>query len=114
MPECGGTDTRTLDRNCQRSGRSATAGNYDYLYIYLPAGVSTLTIAAAGGTGNCDLYYSPSSWATTSNATRSSAGAGNTESLAIPSPAAGYHLHQPLREDRLLRRHGEHALLNPM
>ncbi|PPA56651.1 collagenase [Micromonospora chalcea] len=91
VPECSGTDTRTLDRNCQRSGRSATAGNYDYLYIYLPAGVSTLTIAVAGGTGNCDLYYSPSSWATTSNATRSSAGAGNTESLAVPSPAAGYH-----------------------
>ncbi|MFY1655945.1 collagenase [Micromonospora sp. WMMD1274] len=91
LPECTGADTRTLDRNCQRSGRSATAGNYDYLYIYLPAGVSTLTVGVVGGTGNCDLYYSPSSWATISNATRSSTGAGNDESLAIASPAAGYH-----------------------
>ncbi|GAB3078821.1 collagenase [Micromonospora schwarzwaldensis] len=91
LPECSGTDTRMLDRNCQRSGRAATAGNYDHLYVYLPSGVSSLTISAAGGSGDCDLYYSPSSWATTSNYTRSSTGAGNAESLTVTSPPAGYH-----------------------
>ncbi|WP_229402933.1 collagenase [Micromonospora okii] len=91
LPECAGTDTRTLERDCQRSGRAATTGNYDHLYLYLPSGVSALTIAATGGTGNCDLYYSPSSWATTGTATRSSTGTGNTESLTVASPAAGYH-----------------------
>ncbi|MGC4890538.1 collagenase [Micromonospora sp. DT227] len=91
LPECTAADTRVLDRNCQRSVRAATAGNYDYLYIYLPSGVSSLTINAAGGSGNCDLYYSSSSWATTSNYTRSSTGAGNAGSLTITNPPAGYN-----------------------
>ncbi|GGM04733.1 collagenase [Dactylosporangium sucinum] len=91
LPECTGSDVRTLDRNCQRAARSATAGNYDYLYIYLPSGVATLTVTAAGGTGNCDLYYSPTSWATTTSATRSSTGTTNAETLTITNPTAGYN-----------------------
>ncbi|UWZ40558.1 collagenase [Dactylosporangium roseum] len=91
LPECTGSDARTLDRNCQRSNRSATAGNYDYLYIYLPSGVTSLTIAASGGTGNCDLYYNSSSWATTSSFTRSSTGTTNAETLTITNPPAGYN-----------------------
>ncbi|MGW4502454.1 collagenase [Micromonospora sp. NPDC004336] len=91
LPECAGADTRALDRDCQRGGRSATAGDYDYLYLRLPAGVTTMTISVAGGTGDCDLYYSPSTWATTGNATRSSTGAGNTEALTVTGPSAGYH-----------------------
>ncbi|MGI5183926.1 collagenase [Dactylosporangium sp. CA-152071] len=91
LPECTGSDTRVLDRNCQRSARSATAGNYNYLYMYLPSGVTTLTIAAGGGTGNCDLYYSPTSWATTTNYSRSSTGSTNAETLTITNPPAGYN-----------------------
>ncbi|NUR92891.1 MAG: PKD domain-containing protein, partial [Nonomuraea sp.] len=68
-PECTGSDTRQLDRNCKRSNLSATQGNYSYLYLRLPAGVSRLTITSSGGTGNADLYYNASSWATTSSYT---------------------------------------------
>ncbi|AYF26841.1 peptidase [Micromonospora tulbaghiae] len=91
LPECTSTDTRTLDRNCQRSGRSAATGNYDYLYIYIPSGTASLLITAEGGSGNCDLYYNPTTWATATNATRSSTGTTNTESLTITNPAAGYN-----------------------
>ncbi|MEV6523126.1 PPC domain-containing protein, partial [Longispora sp. NPDC051575] len=91
VPECTGSDVRTLGKNCQRSNRSATAGNYDYLYIYLPAGVTQLRITTTGGTGNCDLYYSPSTWATTSSYTSRSTGTGNAETLTITNPVAGYN-----------------------
>lgn len=89
--ECTGTDTRELGENCQRSGLSATTGNYAYLYVYLPAGVGKLTITSSGGTGNADLYYSPSTWATTSAYTQRSAGPGNGETLTITDPPAGYN-----------------------
>ncbi|WP_308249887.1 M9 family metallopeptidase [Sphaerisporangium fuscum] len=89
--ECTGTDTRRLDRNCRRGGLSATTGNYAYLYIYLPAGTSRLTITAAGGTGNADLYYNSASWATTSAYSQRSTASGNTESLVIDNPPAGYN-----------------------
>ncbi|MCP2324072.1 microbial collagenase [Hamadaea flava] len=91
MTECTNSDVRQLDRNCRRSNLSATTGNYSYLYIYLPAGVSRLTITASGGSGNADLYYNSSSWATTSSYTSRSTAGGNTESLTITNPPAGYN-----------------------
>ncbi|MEV7008942.1 collagenase [Streptosporangium sp. NPDC051022] len=90
-PECTGADTRQLDRNCRRSNLSATSGGYAYLYLNVPAGTKTLTITSSGGTGNADLYYSDSTWATTSNHTRRSTGSGNAETLTIANPRAGYH-----------------------
>ncbi|WP_405140432.1 collagenase [Sphaerisporangium sp. NBC_01403] len=91
MPECTGADTRQLGKNCERSNLSATAGNYAYLYLNLPAGVTTLTITSSGGTGNADLYYGSGTWATTSSYTRRSTGAGNAETLTITNPPAGYN-----------------------
>lgn len=91
VPECTGGDTRQLDRNCKRSGLSATTGNYAYLYLYVPAGTNQLKITSSGGTGNADLYYSNSTWATTSSYTSRSTGAGNSEVLTINNPAQGYH-----------------------
>ncbi|MFF1279038.1 collagenase [Streptomyces marokkonensis] len=90
-PECTGTDTRELNRNCKRSNLSATAGNYAYLYIYIPSGVQQLKITSSGGTGNADLYYSNSTWATTSSYTSRSTGAGNSETLSITNPVAGWN-----------------------
>ncbi|MBB6351403.1 collagenase [Nonomuraea muscovyensis] len=90
-PECTDPDTRRLDRDCRRSGLSAPAGDYAYLYLYLPAGVGALTITAAGGTGDADLYYSDRGWATTSSHTRRATGAGNQHSITVTSPAAGWH-----------------------
>jgi microbial collagenase len=90
LPECTGSDVRALDRNCKRSNLSAASGQIVYLYIYLPAGVSTLSIGSSGGTGNADLYYNANGWATPSSYTARSVNAGTTESLTITSPAAGY------------------------
>ncbi|MGW4421018.1 collagenase [Streptosporangium sp. NPDC004631] len=89
-PECTGGDVRQLGQNCQRSNLSATAGNYYYLYLAVPAGTQRLTVTSSGGTGNADLYYSNSTWATTSAYTQRSTGATNAETLTINSPAAGY------------------------
>lgn len=90
LPECSASDTRELGKNCKRSNRSGTAGNYNYMYVYLPAGTTQLKISTSGGTGNADLYVSTSSWATQSNYQYYSANAGNGESVMIYSPSAGY------------------------
>lgn len=90
LPECTASDTRQLARNCKRSNRSGTAGNYNYMYISLPAGVTQLKITMSGGTGNADLYVSTSSWATTSNYQYSSTTPGNSDTLTIPNPPSGY------------------------
>ncbi|MGW0434794.1 collagenase [Micromonospora sp. NPDC003197] len=89
--ECTGSDVRMLGRNCQRSGLAATSGNYYYLYLDVPAGTSTLRITASGGTGDADLYYNRSTWATTSAYDNRSVNTGNGETLTITSPSAGYH-----------------------
>ncbi len=90
LPECTGADVRVLGRNCQRSNISVSAGNYHYMYLYLPTGVSQLRITASGGTGNCDLYYHASTWATTTAYTQRSTNPGNAETLTVAAPAAGY------------------------
>ncbi|WP_251073189.1 collagenase [Streptomyces sp. ISL-43] len=88
--ECTATDTRVLAADCIRSGVSATAGNYRYFYLNVPAGTTSLKITVSGGTGNADLYYSPTTWATTNNYTARSAQSGNTETLTINNPPSGY------------------------
>lgn len=90
LPECTFSDTRQLGRNCQRSGRSASAGKYDYMYINLPSGVSQLRVRTSGGTGNVSLYYNSTTWATSANAQYSSTGPTNDETLTIANPPSGY------------------------
>ncbi|GLW90384.1 collagenase [Actinokineospora globicatena] len=90
LPECAGTDTRVLGKNCQRSARSASGGNYDYLYLSVPSGTARVSIATSGGTGNCDLYASTTAWATTSTATHRSTSATNQEAITVTAPPAGY------------------------
>lgn len=91
LPECTGGDVRMLDRNCKRSNVTGTAGHYAYLYIYMPAGAQQLKITTSGGTGNADLYYSNSGWATTGSFTSRSTGSGNSETLTVNSPTAGWN-----------------------
>lgn len=88
-PECTAADTRQLDKDCKRSGLTATAGNYAYLYIYVPAGTTELKITAAGGTGDGDLYYNANGWAMVSSYTSRATGAGNEHTLTVPNPKAG-------------------------
>lgn len=90
LPTCSSPDTRTMDRNCLRPNRSAATGNLDYLYILLPAGTVTLTVTTSGGTGNADLYYNPSTWATPSAYTARSINSGNTERITVTNTTAGY------------------------
>ncbi|MFE1753434.1 collagenase [Streptomyces anandii] len=87
--ECTGADSRELGQNCVRSNRSATDSNYDYLYLYVPDGTTQLTITTSGGTGDADLYYSATGWATTTSYTQRATGAGNSHTLTITNPPAG-------------------------
>ncbi|MEV4426790.1 collagenase [Streptomyces sp. NPDC049602] len=89
-PLCTISDPRQFDQNCRRDGLAASAGNYSYHFVYLPAGVKQLTITSSGGTGNADLYYGGGSWATTSNYQAKSTGAGNGETLTIDNPPSGW------------------------
>ncbi|MFI9848435.1 collagenase [Nonomuraea sp. NPDC051941] len=89
--ECTGIDTRQLGRNCTRSNVAATSGNYAYFYLNIPEGTAKLAITVSGGTGNADLYYSDSAWATTTQNTQRSTNAGNSETLTIDSPRSGYN-----------------------
>ncbi|MEY9968264.1 microbial collagenase [Streptacidiphilus sp. MAP12-16] len=90
LPACTSTNVAAMDRNCSRANQSASTGNYDYLWIYLPAGTSTLTVTTNGGTGNADLYFNPSTWATNTSYTARSTHAGNTESITVTNTTAGY------------------------
>lgn len=50
----------------------------------------TLHITTTGGTGNADLYYNPSNWATTTAYTARSTNTGNSESITVSNSTAGY------------------------
>lgn len=56
----------------------------------MPAGVQQLTITSTGGTGNADLYYNGTSWATTTSYQAKSTSAGNNETLTIDNPPSGW------------------------
>ncbi|MER5635572.1 collagenase [Kitasatospora sp. NPDC002227] len=87
---CTAADTRAMGQNCYRANQTATVGNLDYLYIYLPAGTTTLTAATTGGTGTAYLYYNPANWATPSAYTASSTSPGTTQSVTVTNTTAGY------------------------
>ncbi|WP_328307802.1 collagenase [Streptomyces sp. NBC_00442] len=89
-PTCTDPDARVMGQNCSRAGRTAKQGDLDYLYLYLPAGKVTLKVTTAGGTGNADLYYNTSTWATNSAYTARSTKSGNTESITVTNTTAGY------------------------
>ncbi|WP_405020306.1 collagenase [Kitasatospora sp. NBC_00070] len=89
-PLCTGADIRQFDKNCRRDDVNAGTGNYRYSFLYLPAGVQSLTITTAGGTGNADLYYNGGSWATTGSYLQKSTNGGNGETLTISNPPAGW------------------------
>ncbi|MCB5168360.1 M9 family metallopeptidase [Streptomyces bambusae] len=89
-PLCTSGDPRQFDGNCRREGLAATAGNYSYHFVYLPAGVQELTISSSGGTGNADLYYGGGSWATTGSHLAKSTNGGNAETLTITNPPSGW------------------------
>ncbi|MEV4556768.1 collagenase [Kitasatospora sp. NPDC049285] len=91
LPTCTDQRTDAMGQNCSRTGRARTAGNLDYLYVYLPAGTTTLKITASGGTGTAYLYYNDSTWASPSAFTASSTTPGTTtQTITVTNPTAGY------------------------
>ena len=90
LPECTATRTDELGKNCKRSNFAANAGGYSYFYINIPAGTTQLRITASGGTGDANLYYNASTWATTTAYLQRSTNSGNGESIVVTNPPAGY------------------------
>ncbi|MBQ4848287.1 PKD domain-containing protein [Pseudoalteromonas sp. MMG005] len=84
------------------TGSSLTSGNticlpngsrdadIQYYFIYVPAGISTLTIETDHGTGDGDVYYKASTWATISNYDQRGFSDNNTELVSVNNPAQGY------------------------
>ncbi|MFB7472310.1 collagenase [Kitasatospora sp. NPDC056184] len=90
LPACPEQRADAMGRNCSRSGRAATAGNTDYLYVYLPAGTTTLKVTASGGTGTAYLYYNDGTWASPKAYTAASTSTDTTQSITVTNPTAGY------------------------
>ncbi|WP_043470858.1 collagenase [Kitasatospora sp. MBT66] len=90
LPACTDARNDAMGQNCSRAGRAATAGNSDYMYIYLPAGTTTLKITATSGTGTAHLYYNADTWASPTAFTASSTATGTTQSVTVTNPTAGY------------------------
>ncbi|GAA1937389.1 collagenase [Kitasatospora viridis] len=90
LPTCTDPRTDALGQNCARPNQSATAGNIDYLYVYLPAGTSTLKVSTSGGTGSAFLYYDDKTWASPKTFTASSTSPGTSQSITVTNPTAGY------------------------
>jgi len=90
LPECPG-GAEALGRNCVRSNISVPAGDYAYMYVYVPNGVTSIRIKASGGSGNADLYVNTlGSWATRDYHNYRSTNSGNTEQVNVNYPPAGY------------------------
>jgi microbial collagenase len=90
LPACTDANPQAMGQNCSRTNRSAAAGDTDYLWIYLPAGTTTLTVTTSGGTGNADLYYDPTTWAGPSAYTAKSTNSGTSQSITVTNTSAGY------------------------
>ena len=90
LPACPDPNPEAMAQNCSRANQSETAGNTDYLWIWLPAGTTTLSVSTSGGTGNAALYYDPNTWAGPNAYTASSTNSGTTQSVTVTNSTAGY------------------------
>ncbi len=76
------------DAICLPTSTLSTA--IQYYYINVPTNTNSMSIKTAHGTGNGNLYYNASTWATVSANTQRSTGPTNNESITVNNPAAGY------------------------
>ena len=95
FPECSGA-ANVLGKNCVRSNVSGVAGDYNYMYVFVPAGTKQIVFTTSGGTGNADMYVSLSSWATKNTHHFRSTNAGNVETVTVNNPAAGTYIYVSL------------------
>ncbi|MFE9426962.1 collagenase [Kitasatospora sp. NPDC006697] len=88
---CTDPNPQVMGQNCSRTNLSASAGNLDYFYVYLPAGTTTLKINSSGGKGTAYLLYNPYNWATLNAYYNGSTTYGTTsQSLTVTNSTAGY------------------------
>lgn len=80
-----------LTSGCAVAELSGTSPDLNSFYIYVEEGTTELEISSNGGEGNADLYYSPWSWAGPDDHNYRSTQPGNTESIVVPHPPAGYN-----------------------
>ncbi|TBR37250.1 MULTISPECIES: pre-peptidase C-terminal domain-containing protein [Dyella] len=78
-----------LQNNVPVTGLSGSAGTKLNYTVTVPAGVSSLTIATSGGTGDEDLYVRFGAAPTTSTYDCRPYKTGNNESCTVTSPSAG-------------------------
>lgn len=90
--ECGGS-AQELGKNCTRSNLSGRAGDYSYYYLYVPAGTTKIVFTTSGGTGDADLYYNASTWATKSAYNYRSVRNDNNETITINNPPGGTYVY---------------------
>ncbi len=64
----------------------AGTGTRSY-WFRVPQGATSMTVSTSGGTGNGDVYVSPTTWASTSNYSKKSTNAGNVETVTDVIPA---------------------------
>lgn len=81
----------TLSSGCATAELSGNSDDLDYFTIYVEEGTTELEITTNGGSGNADLYYSPWSWAGPDHHNYRSTQSGNSESILVPNPPAGYN-----------------------
>lgn len=91
LPECSSADLRQLDQGCVRSGRSATTGQIDHLFVWIPENTPQLTVTTSGGSGNADLYVNCYDWATPDAYVSRSANADSTEAVTVAWPRPGWN-----------------------
>ncbi|EAU63323.1 trypsin-like serine protease, partial [Stigmatella aurantiaca] len=88
QPWINGIITKTPSSLLSQTGASAGSKAWKHYTITVPAGVSALTVAASGGSGDADLYVHTSTPTTSAYTCRPYA-SGNTEYCSIGSPRAG-------------------------
>ncbi|GAA2631721.1 collagenase [Actinomadura fulvescens] len=82
LPTCSGS-TWVMGKNCQRGGLAAGTGGSQAFTIYIPAGTTRLTVKAKGGTGDANIYFHDSTWATNTTYTQYSNASGNADTVTV-------------------------------
>lgn len=90
LPECP-SPSNALGKNCVRSNINVPLNDYAYMYLYVPAGTSSVRITSSGGTGSVDMYGNTlGQWATKTANNYRSTNSGNSETITFSNPPAGY------------------------
>ncbi|MFY7865750.1 collagenase [Roseateles sp.] len=83
-PACSSSNAAELNANgCVRSGLAGSSGSDGWMYVFVPAGKTSVTVRSAKGSGNADLYVKADGWPSTSSYGCRSISADNTDSCTL-------------------------------